>query len=166
MNICCVNLSVTQKSFQSWNVNFRVTSIEMVLKTTWIHKFAKGEYIQSTKGNSDLSLGPLFHCKPEEEDLRSRRETQERDHWNSGEKGFENTTSLDNIEKLVQRCFVIAFGFGRVVGIEIRLGRWNRHQKEKEDSILLRNLDEMTENWMIVDGGGNVFSRVERFHIL
>jgi hypothetical protein len=57
----------------------------------WIDEVAKEEYIQNTNGDSDLSIGPQFHCKPEEEDLRSRRDTQERrslkPRWGWGEWG-------------------------------------------------------------------------------
>lgn len=52
----------------------------MDLKTTCLDEVVKGECIQSTKGDSDLDLGPSLHCKSEEEDFRrgkTRRENTE-----------------------------------------------------------------------------------------
>lgn len=59
-----------------------VNSIEIDLKTVCLDEVVKRECIQSTKGDSDLSLGPSLHCKSEEEDLRrgkTRREITETD---------------------------------------------------------------------------------------
>lgn len=80
----------------------------MDLKTICLDKVVKGECIQSTKGDSDLSLGPSLHCKSEEEDLRRERSLKLK------RKRFEDTTRFNDVEEMIQRWFSVAVGFDKV----------------------------------------------------
>lgn len=80
----------------------------MDLKIICLDKVVKGECIQSTKGDSDLSLGPSLHCKSEEEDLRRERSLKLK------RKRFEDTNRFNDVEEMIQRWFSVAVGFDKV----------------------------------------------------